>query len=93
MLMTNKTKNTTKQILAIPAAAAATPPKPKTAAKSAITKNTHVYQSICYLKPPYSSYAPGVPDVKEPIYGLSTSWSIELNSAIRKFYVSVKRMF
>ncbi len=36
-----------KQIFAIPAAAAATPPKPRKAANNATTKNTQVYQSMC----------------------------------------------
>lgn len=35
-----------KQILAIPAEAAAIPPKPRTAAMIAITRNTQAYQSM-----------------------------------------------
>jgi hypothetical protein len=45
-LIRNNTKKTTKQIFAIPAAAAAIPPKPSNAARIAITRNTHVYQSM-----------------------------------------------
>lgn len=39
----------TKQILAIPAEAAAMPPKPRIAAMIAITKNTQAYQSMQFL--------------------------------------------
>lgn len=38
-----------KQILAIPAEAAAIPPKPRMAAMIAITRNTHAYQSMQFL--------------------------------------------
>lgn len=44
-----------KQIFAIPAAAAATPPKPRKAASNATTKNTQVYQSMCVY--PFSQHS------------------------------------
>ena len=45
-LITNNTRNTMKQILAMPAEAAAMPPNPRTAAIIATTKNTQAYHSI-----------------------------------------------
>jgi len=48
-LIKNKTKNTMKQILAIPADAAAIPPKPRTAAIKATTRNTQAYQSMMFF--------------------------------------------
>jgi hypothetical protein len=48
-LITNRIRNTTNKIFAIPADAAAIPPNPKIAAIIAITRNTHAYQSILYF--------------------------------------------
>src|SRR5262249_32444065 len=50
-LTRNSTRKITKQIFAMPADAAAIPPKPNSAARSAITRNTHAYQSMCFPPP------------------------------------------
>lgn len=50
-LITNTTRNTKNKIFAIPAALAAIPPNPNTAAINAITRKIQAYPSITYLPP------------------------------------------
>ena len=54
-LTRNRTRKITKQIFAIPAAAAAMPPNPKMAAIIATTRNTQAYQSMLFISSGLSS--------------------------------------